>query len=86
MLEITLSGPVLIIKGERKAEEEIKEEHYLRHEAHYGSFLRRIALPESANLEKPEATLADGVLTIIFPKRTAPQLLRIEVAPEAVTA
>ncbi len=85
-VEITLSGPVLTIKGERKAEEEVKEEHYLRREIHYGSFLRRISLPESANLEQPEAVFADGVLKVTFPKRAAPQPIRIEVAPEAVTA
>lgn len=85
-LEITLSGQTLTVKGERKAEEEVKDEHYIRREVHYGSFLRRVTLPESAELDKPEATMSSGVLKISFPKRAEPQPKRIEVVPEEVPA
>lgn len=81
-MEITLSGNVLTIKGERRASEEVKEEHYLRREVHYGSFMRRVTLPDYADLEKAEATFADGVLKINFPKQAAPQPKKIELQPQ----
>lgn len=80
-IDITLSGNVLTVKGERRASEEVKEENYLRREVHYGSFLRRVTLPEYADLEKAEATFTDGVLKITFPKQAAPQPKKIELQP-----
>jgi HSP20 family protein len=85
-VELSLSGTTLTIKGERRAEEEVKEENYLRHEVHYGSFMRRIQLPETADVEKAEASFAEGVLKIAFPKRAEPQTKRIEVKEGAVPA
>jgi HSP20 family protein len=83
-VEVTLNGPVLTIKGERKAEEEVKEENYMRREVHYGSFMRRITLPDTAELDNAEAEFADGVLKISFPKRAEPQPKKIELKEEAV--
>ncbi len=82
-IDVTLSGNTLTIKGERRASEEVKEEHYLRREVHYGAFLRRVTLPEYVDLEKPEATFADGVLKIAFPRVAAPQPRKIELKEEA---
>jgi len=85
-VELSVSGTTLTIKGERRAEEEVKEEQYLRREVHYGSFMRRITLPETTDVEKAEATFADGVLKVTFPKRAEPQTKRIELKDEAVPA
>ncbi|NTU78990.1 MAG: Hsp20/alpha crystallin family protein [Chloroflexales bacterium] len=85
-VEITISGTTLTIKGERHASAEVKEEHFIRREVHAGAFLRRIGLPETADLDKPEATFADGVLKVTFPKRIEPQAKRIELQPEQVSA
>ena len=84
-VEVTISGNVLTIKGERKAREELKDEHYLRREVHYGMFTRRIVMPESADLEHVSASFSDGVLRITFPKQAVPQPKRIELEPEEVT-
>lgn len=85
-VELTISGTTLTIKGERRAQEEVKEEHYLRREVHYGTFLRRIALPETVDVDTAEATFADGVLKIVFLKLAQPQPKRIELKPEEVPA
>lgn len=85
---ITLDGPVLTIKGERKAEEEVKEEHYLRREVQYGSVMRRVTLPETADLDNAEADFTDGVLKVTFPKRAAvePKAIAIKEKEEPVPA
>lgn len=81
-LEITLSGQNLTIKGERKAEAEEKDAHYLRREVYHGAFLRRIVLPEGCALDQSAATFANGVLKITFPKQVATKPMRIELEPE----
>jgi HSP20 family protein len=39
-IEVNLTDHMLTIKGEKKKEEEIKEENYYRSERSYGSFVR----------------------------------------------
>lgn len=85
-VEISVSGTTLTVKGERQAREEVKEDHYLRREVHYGSFMRRVALPETAEVDKAEATFIDGVLKVVFPKQPQPQPKRIELQPEEAAA
>ena len=44
-VEITVTGNTLSISGETRAEEEVKEENYIRRERRYGSFRRSVVLP-----------------------------------------
>ena len=67
-VEISLSGDVLTIKGEKKEEKEEKTKSFHRVERHYGSFERAIRLPASVKADKVEATFKNGVLTIELPK------------------
>ena len=67
-LEINITGDVLNIKGETKAEEEIDEEHYHRREFRYGAFCRSVRLPIQVDVSKAEATFEDGILTLTLPK------------------
>jgi len=78
-VELTISGNTLTIKGERKAKEEVKDEHYYRHEMHYGAFTRAVTLPEMVDVAKPEATFENGVLTVSFPKLKTVEPKRIEI-------
>jgi HSP20 family protein len=67
-IDISISGDTLSIKGERKAESEVKEEDYYCCERSYGSFSRSISLPSSIDTEKIEASYKDGVLEVSLPK------------------
>jgi len=67
-LDITVTGDVLNIKGETKAEQEIKDENYHRREFRYGSFCRSVRLPIEVEVDKAEATFEGGVLMLTFPK------------------
>lgn len=69
-IEITLDQGELIIRGHKKAETEVKEEHYYRMEQSYGSFYRRLALPFETTAEQITATFTGGVLEIRIPKPT----------------
>jgi len=58
---------VLTISGERKEEKEEKREGFYRSERSYGSFYRKIPLPEGAKTENAAATFHNGVLEITMP-------------------
>lgn len=67
-LDITVTGDVLSIKGETKAEEEVNDQNYHRREFRYGSFCRSVRLPVEVDSGKAEAVFKDGILTLTFPK------------------
>jgi len=76
-ISIDITGETLTIKGETKAEEEVKRENYLYQERRYGSFSRSVVLPSGLKPDKAEATMEDGVLTLTIPKAE-------EVKPKAI--
>jgi HSP20 family protein len=78
-IEVTFSDGVLTIKGETKADHEVKEENYHLRERRYGSFMRRITLPTNVDAEKIDATNENGVLTLTLPKAEEVKPRRIEV-------
>ena len=68
---------VLTISGEKKQETETKDKQWHRMERRYGAFYRAITMPTGVEVDKAEATFADGVLTVRVPKRE-------EVKPRAI--
>ncbi|XP_057789081.1 17.9 kDa class II heat shock protein-like [Salvia miltiorrhiza] len=60
-------GGIVQISGERSNEEEGDKLHCK--ERGKGKFLRRLRLPENANLEGLEARLENGLLTVTVPKK-----------------
>jgi HSP20 family protein len=63
-IDISVSGDVLTISGEKKLEKEKGKGKARRTECYYGSFQRSVPLPTSADPAKIEAEYAKGVLTI----------------------
>jgi HSP20 family protein len=76
-VSIDITGDTLTVKGESKAEQEIKKEDYLYQERRYGAFSRSVALSSGLKSDKAEATMEDGVLTLTIPKAE-------EVKPKAI--
>jgi HSP20 family protein len=67
-IDISLDGNMLTIKGEKKKEEEIKEEDYYRCERTFGAFARSVEIPAEVQTDKVSATFKNGVLEIHLPK------------------
>ncbi len=68
-LEITLTANQLRIAGRREeAKHEENERSYIA-ERGYGAFERVFTLPEGVDGEKIQATMNDGVLTVVVPKQ-----------------
>jgi HSP20 family protein len=72
-IDIALTGGVLMIKGEKRQEQEEKKENYFVSERRYGTFQRSFRLPEDVDPEKIEASMKSGVLTLTLPKRPEAQ-------------
>ena len=67
-LKIDLTDSMLTISGEKKKEEEVKEEDYTYSERAYGSFSRSLQLPCAVKTDKVKATFKDGILEVKLPK------------------
>lgn len=65
---ITLDEGDLVIRGERRRSEEVKDEACYRLESERGTFERRILVPEGVDEKKILAEYVDGVLEITVPK------------------
>jgi HSP20 family protein len=66
-IELSVLGNVLTIKGERKQQQEVKKDEYIRRETSYGSFERRLTLPEGTDAERIKASFKNGVVEITMP-------------------
>jgi HSP20 family protein len=67
-IDISLDGNTLTIKGEKKKEEEVKEDDYYRCERTFGAFFRSIELPSEVKADKVTASFKNGVIEIRLPK------------------
>ena len=68
-INLTFENGVLTIKGERKLEQETKEERFHRVERRHGVFSRSFTLPNTVDASRISAAYKDGVLTIRLPQR-----------------
>lgn len=59
----------LSIRGEKSQEQETQDKRYYRIERSYGQFQRLLALPKDSDTDKMRATLKNGVLEIVLPKK-----------------
>jgi HSP20 family protein len=76
-LDISLTGNRLTVSGKREAERREQSETYYAYERSFGSFSRSFTLPDSADSDRAEADLKNGVLTISIPKRPEHQPRKI---------
>ncbi len=81
-VEVSMEDNLLTIKGEKKEEkDEKKKKNYHLYERRYGSFQRAFSLPENSDADKIAATVKNGVLEIVIPKKepSKPKTKKIEV-------
>ena len=79
-ISIELKESTLVIKGERKREDEVKEGNYHRMERVYGAFQRSFLLPTTVDQNKVNASYKDGILELRLGKVQAAQPKRIAVS------
>ena len=78
-IDVTMEKGILTIRGSRDEQKEEENGGYQRYERVRGSFMRRFALPETANGEDIAAKTEHGVLHVTIPKHAEPRPRRITV-------
>lgn len=71
-INLELSNDVLVIRGEKKEENETKDKHYYRVERSYGSFQRVLNLPDDCDQDAIKANMKNGLLEITLPRKALP--------------
>jgi len=77
-LEVSVVADQLTIKGRREFPTE-EGTTFHRRERRAGEFTRTLTLPAEVDADKIEATLKDGVLTVVMPKAEAARTRKITV-------
>ena len=67
-VQVTITGDLMTVRGERRFEREATENTYHRVERVYGRFERSVQLPMTVQTDKVKASYRDGVLEVKLPK------------------
>jgi HSP20 family protein len=67
-IDVTVTGDMIVLKGEKQQEREEKQKHRYISERSYGAFQRSFYLPDGVDRDKIAAQFANGVLTLTLPK------------------
>jgi HSP20 family protein len=78
-IDVRIENNTLTVHGERKFENEEKEENYRRVERQYGSFTRTFTLPNTVEQESVQADYDKGVLKIKLAKKAEAKPKQIKV-------
>jgi HSP20 family protein len=78
-LDVSVENNTLTVKGERKFEQEEKEENFHRIERRYGSFFRAFTLPPTVDTEHVKADYHSGILKLELSKKPEAQPKQIKV-------
>ncbi len=68
-IQIDINDKTLIIKGEKKSEDEQKDKDVYVRERCYGAFRREIELPPDSDTDKIDASYKNGILVLDIPKK-----------------
>ncbi len=70
-VDLTIDDDILTVSGEKRHDEDAEGRRYRMLERAFGTFSRSVSLPRGVDTSKVEATMADGVLKVVLPKRAA---------------
>ncbi|GAA4880539.1 Hsp20/alpha crystallin family protein [Actinomycetospora straminea] len=78
-LRLTIDNGILDLRAERRITEDTEDKGYHRHELRYGTFARRLPLPEGVDPAGVTASYTDGMLSVRIP------MPALEKGPEPTT-
>ena len=84
-INLEIRDDELVLSGERRDERKEEREGFYRSEFSYGSFHRRIPLPEGVNADTAKASFQNGVLEIQMeaPARPAARSRRVDIEEQS---
>jgi len=67
-VKVTIEDGMITMRGERKQENEEKNQKFHRIERSYGSFMRSFRIPDDADESSVKAEFKDGMISVTLPK------------------
>ena len=67
-IDISLEKDMMVIKGNRGNPHNHLDKKYFYQECYWGPFSRKIVLPENIDIDKADAQIDKGILTVKIPK------------------
>lgn len=67
-LDIAIEDDMVTIRGTRENKVEKEGKKYFYQECYWGSFMRKVILPEEVDAGKARASIKEGILTLSIPK------------------
>lgn len=67
-LDINIEDDMVTIRGSRENKIEKEGKKYFYQECYWGSFMRKVILPEEVDAGKAKAIVKEGILTLSMPK------------------
>lgn len=77
-IDIKIEDNTLVVSGERKVKDEVKEDNYYKIESSFGTFSRSFSLPNEIDIENIHAESENGVLEIVIPKFKADKVDKVK--------
>jgi HSP20 family protein len=78
-IEIDMKENSLTIKAEKKFEETVKKEDFVRVEKGYGTYMRTFTVSDNMDLDHIKAEYKDGILELTIPKKEAHKKIEVKV-------
>jgi len=78
-IDVRMQDNTLLVRGERKFEQDQKEENFHRIDRSYGSFQRSFTLPQTVDTQSVNADYINGVLKIRLAKRAEAKPRQVKV-------
>jgi HSP20 family protein len=80
-IDLSLTGNVLSLRGEKVTAPEVPDGHNRVRERAVGSFHRQVTLTEAVDFDRVQAEAKNGVLTVRLPKQEAARPRTIPIQP-----
>ncbi|MFA5134931.1 MAG: Hsp20/alpha crystallin family protein [Patescibacteria group bacterium] len=67
-IDLSVNNDMITIRGKREKEHEVADDDYFYRECYWGGFSRSIILPCEVKVDSIQASMKNGILTVVLPK------------------
>ena len=78
-VEIEVSDDSVVIHAKKTVQEEEKKRNYVRRERAAQTFYRKVSLPKEVRSEEAKASLTNGILEVILPKKEPKETKKVAI-------
>jgi len=71
---------MMVIKGNRSDPHDHADKKYFYQECYWGPFSRKIVLPENIDIDKADAQIDKGILTVKIPRNESANKIGVKVS------